>query len=212
VYCLTAALLAAASVSRERERATLDGLLTLPVAWGAILAAKWQGAVLRGWGLAATAGVVLLVGTVTLVIHPVSAALLAVAAAVHVGFFTCLGLWLSVSCRTTLRAVSLTALLLVTLTVGPWVALRFSEFQRGGVGAGFARELLEVGVSPVGAWYHIASPEEAVRRDYPDSWLRDGPGGVKSAAFWGMLGYGCGAALFWRLACLRLRADRAGRG
>jgi ABC-type transport system involved in multi-copper enzyme maturation permease subunit len=56
------AFYAAGTVSRERERQTLDGLLTLPDGREAVLAAKWQGAVLSAreawWCLAAAWGLV----------------------------------------------------------------------------------------------------------------------------------------------------------
>src|SRR5581483_701306 len=47
-----AALRAAAAVSRERERRTLDGLLVLPAGPAAVASAKWSGSVLRGRWLA----------------------------------------------------------------------------------------------------------------------------------------------------------------
>src|SRR5262249_47903426 len=45
-WCTTAGFRAAAGVSRERDKATLEGLLTLPVSRDAVLGAKWLGPVL----------------------------------------------------------------------------------------------------------------------------------------------------------------------
>ena len=50
VACGAGALRAAASVAGERQRQTLDSLLTLPCGRGEILRAKWLGALWRGHG------------------------------------------------------------------------------------------------------------------------------------------------------------------
>src|SRR5207302_1308622 len=80
--CLTAALFAAGSVSREREAQTLDNLLTLPGDWSDVLRAKWWSSVWRVRGpLLFLAGVWTL-GLITGALHPLALPLLAATAAV----------------------------------------------------------------------------------------------------------------------------------
>src|SRR5262249_47735850 len=98
------ALYAASSVSRERERQTLDSLLLVPENWRRILATKWLGSFLSlrqvWWCLAAVWGWGVLTGGR----HPLGFRLVVRAWGVYAGLFTCVGLYFSTVCRTTLRA------------------------------------------------------------------------------------------------------------
>jgi ABC-type transport system involved in multi-copper enzyme maturation permease subunit len=107
VACLTllgVAVRAAGSVSGERDRQTLDGLLSSPLTVNAILYAKWLGSLLGVrwawlwlcliWGL----------GLVTGGLHVFTVPWLVLAWAVYASFLAALGMWFSVISRTTLRA------------------------------------------------------------------------------------------------------------
>ncbi len=111
---LSAAYQASSSVGEERDRGTLDGLLTLPVPRRDILSAKWYGSILRtrfpGYFLAAVWVLGLLMGF----FDPPLVLLLPIAGATYLMFLTSLGIWLSVVCRKTLTA-NLTVALLVTV-------------------------------------------------------------------------------------------------
>ena len=113
------AVRAASSVAAERERDTLTALLVLPVERRTILWAKWS-APLR-WSRYAVAAVVAVEACVQLVGGLTEFAGLAVVAQVVTALLLAntLGLWLSVACRTTTRAVAWTLLSLLTLTVAP---------------------------------------------------------------------------------------------
>ncbi len=118
---------AAGSVVREREQQTLDGLLTTPQEARAILRAKVFASILSGrwfWFWLAvfwveglilagpTSGSVplLLFGPLLLLVWLVYAALLAA-----------VGLWFSVACRTSLRALVGSMLALLGMCLGPWL-------------------------------------------------------------------------------------------
>lgn len=93
-------------VSRERQQQTLDSLFTLPLDRAEFLRAKWRAAYLwlRPWLIGF--GVFSLIPLGTGSVHPVgylfSLALLAAA----VPFFLTLAVWLSVRCRTVVRATT----------------------------------------------------------------------------------------------------------
>lgn len=109
------ALSAARRVSRERERRTLDHLLTLPVSSDAILFAKWLGSILSVSHLWWLLGPIWLLGLVAGAVHIASLLLLAAATMIYAGFVAALGLWFSTVSGSTMRASLFT--LLVTLLV-----------------------------------------------------------------------------------------------
>jgi ABC-type transport system involved in multi-copper enzyme maturation permease subunit len=118
-WCGVAGFRAAASVSRERDARTLDGLLTLPVTPAAILGAKWLGALLYGRGFGYFLAMALAVGLALGVLHPMGAALVVAALLAHLVFFTSAGIWLSVGGRSTVQArVFMAVILLVGLGGG----------------------------------------------------------------------------------------------
>jgi ABC-type Na+ efflux pump permease subunit len=115
------AVRAAGSITGERERQTLDSLLTSPLDSNAILFGKWLGAVTslrRGWfWLAAIYGLTFVCGGVNVV------GLLGVIVAwfVYAGFAALLGLWFSASYRTTMRATVGTLLTVLGAFGGHWL-------------------------------------------------------------------------------------------
>jgi ABC-type transport system involved in multi-copper enzyme maturation permease subunit len=117
---LGVAVHAAGSISGERERHTLDSLLTTPLTRGEILFAKWLGSILS----VRRTGLILL--AVWLVCTGVGGgrgvALLgcAVAWVVYAGCFAMVGLWFSVTCRSTRRATLWTLGTLALLGLGHW--------------------------------------------------------------------------------------------
>jgi ABC-type transport system involved in multi-copper enzyme maturation permease subunit len=118
-WCGVAGFRAAASVSRERDARTLDGLLTLPVTPAAILGAKWLGALLYGRGFGYFLAMALAVGLALGVLHPMGVALVVAALVAHLVFFTSAGIWLSVGGRSTVQArVFMAVILLVGLGGG----------------------------------------------------------------------------------------------
>jgi ABC-type transport system involved in multi-copper enzyme maturation permease subunit len=112
---------AAAAVSRERERQTLEGLLTLPESREAVLFVKWLGNVLSTrqawWCLGAIWGWGLLTGG----LHVLSLPLVVLAWAVITAFVASLGLYCSVVSRTTLRAIVRAFVSLLVIVGGTWL-------------------------------------------------------------------------------------------
>jgi ABC-type transport system involved in multi-copper enzyme maturation permease subunit len=162
-WLLGVATTAAASICRERQRRTLESLLSLPVDRGVILWAKCRAAASAG-RLAAVFGV--LMGM--LAFGPVYAAAdgpvaFGTGAALLIfplaGFVCVLGaaLWLSGRCATTSRAMTLLMPLLAGVVVGPWVwweAVESAEAFAGGL------LLASAALASVGVWlYHRAVRE-----------------------------------------------------
>jgi ABC-type transport system involved in multi-copper enzyme maturation permease subunit len=118
---LAVAVRASSSISLERDRQTLDGLLTTPMDSDTILAGKWLGAVLsvrRGW---LWLGALWAVGLATGGLHPLALVLLVVTWFVYAAFLAGLGTWFSTVCRTTLRATTWTLVCAVAAAVGHWM-------------------------------------------------------------------------------------------
>jgi hypothetical protein len=95
----------ASSVSRERERRTLDSLLTVPEGRNTLLFAKWLGNVLSTRQAWWCLGLIWGWGLVTGGLHILSAPLVVLAWAVLTGFVASLSLYFSVRSRTTLRGI-----------------------------------------------------------------------------------------------------------
>src|SRR5262249_43376441 len=106
VFCFSVgvAFRAAASVVREKERATLDMLLTLPIDRGDILRAKALGALLKGlpwlWILVVAVAVGLAIGA----FHPFSALYLLICPVPLVLCLCSVGVLISVIVRTAVQA------------------------------------------------------------------------------------------------------------
>ncbi len=108
------AIRASTSLGSERDRQTLDGLLTTPLSNASILGGKWLGAVLSVRQVWWCLGAVWLLGFLAGGLHVVSLLMLLASWWAYAAFAAGLGLWFSLHCRTTLRATVWT---LVTLLV-----------------------------------------------------------------------------------------------
>jgi ABC-type transport system involved in multi-copper enzyme maturation permease subunit len=121
VLLLGVAVRAAGGISGERDRQTLDSLLTSPLDSNAILHGKWLGSIVsvrRGWlWLAAIYGLTLASGGLNLV----GLVLVVVAWFVFAGFVALLGLWASIICRTTMRATVWTLVATLLAFGGHWL-------------------------------------------------------------------------------------------
>ena len=117
---LGVAVRAASSVSGERDRQTLDNLLTTPLKSNDLLWAKWLGSLwsVRWAGL--WLGVVWSIGILAGGLFPGTVPWLLLAWTIYAGFLAVVGLWFSVVCRTSLRATIWTLLTVAGLGVGHW--------------------------------------------------------------------------------------------
>ena len=125
MYLLTIGSATAGAVVRERQRQTLESLLTIPVDRRAILLPKWRVSIARGWWWGIPGQVVLPLAF--LVSGAPAAALPAVGfAAAAIPFTASLGLWLSIRCRTMTRAVLWLLLAIAGLLLIPVVGWKLA--------------------------------------------------------------------------------------
>src|SRR5262249_49874215 len=157
---LLIALSAASRVTRERERQTLDSLLTLPHTYGAILFAKWLASILTGrrlwWVLVGLWVMSLLVGGLSLW----AISLLVAGFVVYSAFFATLGLCVSAVYKASLRANLFTLLATLLILAGPGVVFTVSgspSLVPHSVGeVPWAALLAESGLSPLNTLWTLA--------------------------------------------------------
>jgi hypothetical protein len=169
IWCFQVAFQSAACVCREREQRTLDVLLTVPVSRAAVLGAKWLGAILTsrfGYMIVLIVALNLAVGKLLLL----DAALLLCVLAAQVAFLASLGVRISVTARSTLRARVTMAVALLLFFRGGWILSTLDV--RATAAVSDARELVlegkpvslarpglmrglvyDVGANPVRSWF-----------------------------------------------------------
>ena len=118
---LTVAGRAATSLSNERDKETLDGLLTSPFSTNSIVFAKWVGAMLSiRWGMFCLAAIYIF-GVWLGAVHWITLPLMFMAWITYTAVVAILGLWYSVVCRTSTSATVWTYLSTAGLGVGHWL-------------------------------------------------------------------------------------------
>jgi ABC-type transport system involved in multi-copper enzyme maturation permease subunit len=203
VWCAGVAFRAAGSISRERERGTLDGLLALPVERVALLRAKWLGSIFRwrglGYGLVALWASGLALGAM----HPLAVLLAALSCAVSLALLASLGLWLSLVARTTLRANVSMAVVLLLWLFGAWLAWPSvgPPVLLAGPNPGHFDWF---GCNPLGAWW-VA---QFFWSDLAEEAAREAPRcrSLLGAVFAGLAVQVGAAGLLWLLALRRFRS------
>jgi ABC-type transport system involved in multi-copper enzyme maturation permease subunit len=118
---LAVAVRASTSIGGERDRQTLDALLTSPLSSNAILFGKWLGAILCVRWAWLWLGAIWAMGLLTGALHLLALPFLVVAWVVYATFLAGLGLWWSVTARTTMRGTVWTLGTAAGLTVGHWL-------------------------------------------------------------------------------------------
>jgi ABC-type transport system involved in multi-copper enzyme maturation permease subunit len=203
---LAVAARAAGSISGERDRQTLDGLLTTPLASNTILSAKWLGSVCsvrRGWWWL---GAMWFVGAVLGGLNVLAVPLLAAYWLSVAALFAVLGLWFSTTSRTTQRATVLTLLSAVFIGGGHWLVLGLCCYMPLAVSRTFnGRELDRIaefhafGLTPPAAfaWLAFRGDEHEFNRD---SGVRFTTYGIIGMAIWA-----AGAWWLWRRTRARFR-------
>jgi ABC-type transport system involved in multi-copper enzyme maturation permease subunit len=126
VTCLTVlivAVRAASTVSGERERQTLDSVLTTPLNRDSILDSKWWAALLSVRWTWLWLGSMWAMGLVTGGLSLWAVPVLAYAWVVYAMFAANVGIWFSTWCRSTLRATVATLLTMIAVGLGHWLML-----------------------------------------------------------------------------------------
>ncbi len=121
VILLGIALRAAGTFTREKERQTLDSLLTTPLRDEEILLAKWMGCL---WSVRVLGILLLLMYTAVVLtggMCPFAVPLVALGALVHAAFTANLGMYISLRTTSTLRATALTIVALIGISAAAWV-------------------------------------------------------------------------------------------
>jgi ABC-type transport system involved in multi-copper enzyme maturation permease subunit len=192
---LGAGLRAAGSVSRERERKTLDSLLTMPDGRDALLRAKWLSAVI--WCRRTALGLLALwvVGALTGAVRPVALPLLLLALAAHVGCAASVGLYLSVTARGTGIAIFETVVVLLAACGLPWLAWSLWD----GLAPTWVQQslpwldvLLWEGLWPPATWWRLTGQSDQIANGFE-----------LAAIATGLVLYAGAAGLIWWRACVR---------
>jgi ABC-type transport system involved in multi-copper enzyme maturation permease subunit len=121
IAVLGAAVRGSIAVRIERDKDTLDALLTSPLSTREILFAKWLGCL---WGLrwpAVWLGSIYFLGVLTGGLSPFAVPPLIGVVLVYAGTLATVGLWFSVVCRTTVRATVATVFASLGLGFGHWL-------------------------------------------------------------------------------------------
>ncbi|HLJ98218.1 MAG TPA: ABC transporter permease subunit [Gemmataceae bacterium] len=118
---LAVAARASSSISNERDRQTLDALLTSPLESNTILFSKWVGNILSVRWAWLWLGTIYALAVFTGGLHPLAVPLLLGAWLVYAFMVSGIGLWFSMVSRTTLRATIWTLLCTVGAAVGHWL-------------------------------------------------------------------------------------------
>jgi ABC-type transport system involved in multi-copper enzyme maturation permease subunit len=118
---LAVAVRASTTVSGERDKQTLDALLTSPLDTGTILFSKWAGSILSvRWGWL-WIGAVWFLGLITGGLNPCALPLLLASWLIYAGMFAVVGLWFSVVSQTSLRATVWTLVSVLMMGGGHWL-------------------------------------------------------------------------------------------
>jgi ABC-type transport system involved in multi-copper enzyme maturation permease subunit len=218
LWCAVVAFRSAAGFSRERDKGTLEGLLTLPVSRTEILAAKWLGPIVYSGTFGIMLAVAIGLGIGMQSFHPVGAILLVTAVAAHLAFVASLGVSVSLVSRTTLWArMTMAMLLLAFLGIG--LRILSADIRESAKSTVFAPEptsswnkvpwqeySAEWAANMAGTWWVLTfSP-----REY-DNALSVGDArfvGRLIVAECGIVSYALAARLLWAFACLRLRREQ----
>jgi ABC-type transport system involved in multi-copper enzyme maturation permease subunit len=221
-WCMAVGFRAAAGVSRERDKATLEGLLTLPVSRDAILGAKWLGPIISGRLFGTLLAGVVFIGVLNRSLHPLGAVLLFMAVAAHLAFLASVGVLLSVASRTTLWArVTMALIVLAFLGIGLrvlFIDVRANSNMLLGSVPGAKQVIVD--------WDRLPWQEYIVEvaANIPETWWfftlipsdldqAIKAGGLRFAgrlivAEAGILAYALAARVLWGIACARFRGEQ----
>jgi ABC-type transport system involved in multi-copper enzyme maturation permease subunit len=198
------AIRSAASFSGERDRQTLDDLLTTPLDNRTILTAKALGSILSVragcWVLLAIWALGVMAGGVTILAFPA----LILAWIVYALFIAGIGTWCSLASRTTLRATIWTLSITVGLVLLPWV-VELSMDLLLGYSQGELSNLLHTALSPLATLSWLSS-SQTTRLGYGRYAAANPLAAEWAAALLGLIAYAVAARCIWWM--IRVRFGR----
>jgi hypothetical protein len=205
ISCLTllaVAVRASTSISGERDRQTIDALLTTPLDSATILFGKWVGSILSVRITWIWLALIWGVGIVTDGLHLLALPALIWAWLVYAGFVAALGLWFSTVARTSLRATIFTLLATAGLAVGhwlPWMCCAFSRMPMGDGGRYIAE--FQAGCTPPAALAFLAFRGEDLSRHYGGEFMSE----MLGFSLVGTFVWAFGTGIVWSATSLRFR-------
>ena len=127
LLCLRIGLHAARSIGGERDRQTLDSLLTTQLTPTEIIRDKWWGSLLAGRWIFVWLLIHWCLGMVPLALHPLALPLLVLETLVYAAFAASLGMYCAVRFATTCQALTCMFLIgLIGTTLLPWGVSKFA--------------------------------------------------------------------------------------
>jgi ABC-type transport system involved in multi-copper enzyme maturation permease subunit len=201
---LAVAARACSSISIERDRQTLDALLTSPLTTNNILFAKLLGNVFcvrKGW---IWLGLIYGLGLLSGGLHPLAVPLLLGAWFVYATVVSGIGLWFSLVCKTTLRATIWTLFTSAMAGVGHWLIWMCCGpllMFMGTPERDFEWLLrFQAGITPPATFgWAFSFPLEGYRWDYDDREMLKAIGfGIVGLIFWTIV-----AAILWGVTSAR---------
>jgi hypothetical protein len=226
LLCLRVALHAARSVGGERDRQTLDSLLTTQLTPAEIVRDKWWGGLLTGRWVFGWLVLHWCLGVLVFAVNPLMVPVLAVETLVFAAFAVSLGMYCAARFSTTKQALAATLLIgLVGTTLVPWAGGKFFGVMAWDVQPmtppgrlyNYGRppptpwpELVGLGLTPPRV---LASTVVPWRSYYPSGWYYDhdyGGDGVVLPIACGLVVYGLAAWGLRAAAMRRFRRSLAG--
>jgi hypothetical protein len=217
---------AASSIGAERDRMTLEGLLSTPLSLADILFAKWVGSIVGMRWLLALLALIWLMGLLSGGIHPLAICFMGPALLAYCAFAASLGILLSVTSRTSLRAALGTVAILLLLGIAPWfLGYMLTDYGppiKTGWADAFCRAVSPFFGMEYAAFFSRDLQEMSRPPDWdnyygPDSWIESprNPASLLrleqvSLTLVFMIGYALAAAGFW-FAALDLFTQSSGR-
>jgi ABC-type transport system involved in multi-copper enzyme maturation permease subunit len=203
---LAVAVRAAGTISGERDRQTLDALLTSPLDSNKILFGKWLGSILSVRWACLWLGLIWGLGLVTRGLHPLAVPVLVSAWLVYAAFLATVGVWFSIVSRTSLRAIIYTIATALGAAFGHWIIWACCiplMIYRQGNGREFQWLLkLQAGFTPPFAlgWLAFYGPEFE-RTGSPNNEVIE----VTACALLGIVFWAGAAAVLWFVTSERFR-------
>ena len=199
---LAVAVRASTAYSGERDRQTLDSLLTTPLDSTPILVGKWLGAVLSVRLTWIWLALIWGVGLATGGLHWLALPLLGLAWAVFAGFEATIGLWYSLLSKTSLRATVATLLTTVAAALGHWLPWMCCVVVPGLAGSGLEYVAkVQGGLTPPAVLFSLAFYGGELSGYDGRGWLE-----MIGFSLFGVFAWGVATVLLWSGLTLRFRA------